>query len=486
MVSSGISSNVISNYPVDSQFSFGTKSSDTDFGAIMSQSMTGSVSQQTDYLGTSVQSKVQQSKTADTAKDNKTNVQSQSSDTSSKVKQKTDDKDTSGKVSQNNDSSKMDKSVDKTASVKTQDAVKKIKDKLADTLNVSDEEIEDALSALGFTMADLLDESNFTDFVVELTGMESSLEILTDPDMNLVITDLTQTVNDIADELKTELGISDEELQNLLSNVEVLEVKTQEQPQVVRTSDKNTEFTAVDRKQTDEKPFEKLYDTPDENTGKIQVKVSEETELSASAQKDSENAFPERSTKSSHAGEDYNDVASSIVNNLNEAVNEAFEASEVNELVDPARIMEQIVESAKVTLNQETTTMEMMLNPENLGKVNLNVSVKEGVVTATLTAQDELVKSAIENQLLTLKESLNNQGLKVEAVEVTVESHAFEAGTQFSQNSGYQGQEQQERKGSRPLRLDSISDLAIEQLTDDEKLVLDMMQKEGNQVNFTA
>lgn len=130
--------------------------------------------------------------------------------------------------------------------------------------------------------------------------------------------------------------------------------------------------------------------------------------------------------------------------------------------------------------------MEMMLNPENLGKVNLNVSVKEGVVTATLTAQDELVKSAIENQLLTLKESLNNQGLKVEAVEVTVESHAFEAGTQFSQNSGYQGQEQQERKGSRPLRLDSISDLAIEQLTDDEKLVLDMMQKEGNQVNFTA
>ena len=37
------------------------------------------------------------------------------------------------------------------------------------------------------------------------------------------------------------------------------------------------------------------------------------------------------------------------------------------------------------------------------------------------------VKAALENQLTALKEQFNNQGIKVEAVEITVQSHGFES-----------------------------------------------------------
>ena len=65
------------------------------------------------------------------------------------------------------------------------------------------------------------------------------------------------------------------------------------------------------------------------------------------------------------------------------------------------------------------------LHAEHLGKINLNVATRNGVITATITAQNESVKAAIENQVIQLKESMNNQGLKVENVEATVASHEF-------------------------------------------------------------
>ena len=44
--------------------------------------------------------------------------------------------------------------------------------------------------------------------------------------------------------------------------------------------------------------------------------------------------------------------------------------------------------------------MEIQLNPENLGKINLTVVAKDGMITAQLTAQNEAVKNAIENQIV--------------------------------------------------------------------------------------
>ena len=39
--------------------------------------------------------------------------------------------------------------------------------------------------------------------------------------------------------------------------------------------------------------------------------------------------------------------------------------------------------------------MEMQLNPENLGKIYVQVTAKEGVVTAHLAVQNEIVKRSL-------------------------------------------------------------------------------------------
>ena len=127
--------------------------------------------------------------------------------------------------------------------------------------------------------------------------------------------------------------------------------------------------------------------------------------------------------------------------------------------------------------------MEIQLNPENLGKIHLTVTAKDGIMTAQLTAQDEAVKKVLESQLAQLKENFNNQGLKVQNVEVTVESHAYDQNRDLAGNDR-QNQESGNRR--RHLNLDSLMGLDEEELTEDEQHAMELLRNEGSSVSYTA
>src|SRR5690606_38782766 len=69
-------------------------------------------------------------------------------------------------------------------------------------------------------------------------------------------------------------------------------------------------------------------------------------------------------------------------------------------------IANQIIEQIKVVVSQDHTSMELQLNPENLGKVNLSIQSKDGMMTAQFVVENELTKEAIESQMFTLKNTL--------------------------------------------------------------------------------
>lgn len=122
--------------------------------------------------------------------------------------------------------------------------------------------------------------------------------------------------------------------------------------------------------------------------------------------------------------------------------------------------------------------MEIALNPENLGKVNLLVSVREGVVTAKLVAENEQVKKALEGQLNVLKENMSNQGLKVEAVEVTVQNNAFHNQDNFNGNNP-----QQQTNGTKKQHV-SLNFSDDEEVTEVQKETTTI--SENSSVEFSA
>jgi flagellar hook-length control protein FliK len=161
-----------------------------------------------------------------------------------------------------------------------------------------------------------------------------------------------------------------------------------------------------------------------------------------------------------------------IFTNIQEAVGAVVED------VLPEQVMRQIVDKIQVSVTVDTATFEMQLNPEHLGRVDLSIQSRDGVVTAQLAAENHSVKEILESQIAVLKENLQNQGVKVDAVEVTIASHEFE------QNLDQRGgNADQEPERNRPFRL-MDEDGMEEGLTIGDIIADQMMAASGNQINY--
>ena len=162
--------------------------------------------------------------------------------------------------------------------------------------------------------------------------------------------------------------------------------------------------------------------------------------------------------------------------------------------VNPTEIVNQLMERASITLNKEVTTMQMELNPESLGKLFLEVSSdKEGNVTVKLVAENEAVKNALETQIALVQEKMNAQGMKVNAVEVSVGTHEFEENLEqdaASQNERELSEEQQRNSNGQQRRTRNIDLNNLDEMqglmTEEEELVAKIMRDNGNTVNLTA
>ena len=170
-------------------------------------------------------------------------------------------------------------------------------------------------------------------------------------------------------------------------------------------------------------------------------------------------------------------ITQSIQKAFSEVVDETSAVNEVD-------IVRQVVEQIKVTTTQQLSSIEVMLNPENLGKVHVAVTAKQGIVTAQLTAQNEQVKAALENQMTALKEQFNNEGVKVEAVEITVQSHGFESEQNLEGNNSNQAQ--QEKKSHRKLDLSSLEGLDESDMTSEEIRAKDAIVNGNSSVEYSA
>lgn len=155
--------------------------------------------------------------------------------------------------------------------------------------------------------------------------------------------------------------------------------------------------------------------------------------------------------------------------------------------VDVEDILRQVSQMTRVFVSQAESSIEMQLNPANLGKIYLQVVSREGVITAQIAAQNEAVKEALESQVAVLKENMNQQGMKVEAIEVTIASHEFERNLeQNQQNAAREQQEEEAAKGGRRnLNLNSLDEMEG-LMSEEESLAAKIMAEQGNSMDITA
>lgn len=99
--------------------------------------------------------------------------------------------------------------------------------------------------------------------------------------------------------------------------------------------------------------------------------------------------------------------------------------------INREELFSQIVEHAKVVVNNGGGEMEISLKPEHLGKLQLKVTVENEVVTAKFIAESQQVKEIIESNLGQLKQNLRENGIQVDSIMVSVGN--YQGGENFGQ-----------------------------------------------------
>lgn len=363
-----------------------------------------------------------------------------------------------------------------------------------ESLGVTEEEIINVLEDLGMTVFDLLNPQNLGDFVMQLTDMESQAQLLLNPEF----VDLMGTIQQIGDEWMNQLGLEPEQMDEFLQEMDVLSEPVAFDG-VMKEGLSDAVVENLSANQTDS-PLNEMQDadiTDQEVTadGKIEGEVTYEEPVTENEMSGDEAADQNSETDSQPKLQNpqetkVQDHPVGVVNEFDvpvaESVMETPQTQTTYMSTESMDLLHQIVERVQLSVRAAESSFEMQLNPENLGKVYVNIVAKEGAVSAQFTATSEAVRAALEAQLADLRENLNQAGVKVDAIEVTVASHEFEEN--LEQNARQEEQAAQQTEKNRSRRNLSLSDMdeLSGVMTEEEILVAQMMKENGNSMDVTV
>ena len=168
-----------------------------------------------------------------------------------------------------------------------------------------------------------------------------------------------------------------------------------------------------------------------------------------------------------------------------EGVFEAFDVQPKYTSVNTTEIIRQIVDQISIANTTGESVIEMQLNPENLGKLYINVTEKNSEITARIAVLNEAVKNALESQMATLRENLQDANIRVNDVEITIATHEFErnleqnAGNENGRQGGQQYTHQSSNNGGNGSGQNETA-------SDEARLTAQIMRDNGNSVDFMA
>lgn len=103
------------------------------------------------------------------------------------------------------------------------------------------------------------------------------------------------------------------------------------------------------------------------------------------------------------------------------------------QVVAESELLGQVLGRLQVGARRESSSISMKLNPEELGELKLELLVEKDRVKALIVTQNQQVQEVLERHLPRLREALQQQGLKLEDLQVSVDSRQQENSRGFFQ-----------------------------------------------------
>lgn len=406
-----------------------------------------------------------------------------------------------------------EETVDEETAQKVADALMQLIEQLKEILGITDEELRIGLESADMQPMDLLNPQNMAQLLSAITG-EDSIGIVANEDLYASLQEMIGSVENQLQSLTEETGLTSEELDLIMQKLQELQEAGEQETQTPNkaletetlkmlnnpaedmdiTDTKSAETTVIveDKTKTESaKPSNQLEQSTQDN-------ANNGTQTETQVQTDKSTEEKQAHSDAKNSGHQPNNFAQNMQNNLNELSEAAAETKvESYTSMDTESIMRQLANLVKIAKSEDLTQMEMQLHPASLGTVNVSLASKGGVVTAEFITQNEAVKNAVEAQAVQLRANLEEQGIKIEAIEVSVASHQMEKNLEGDNSQGQQ-QSEQEQKTNRiqGMRRNNINfhsfedgDDILEEMQgadDATRIAMEMMAMHGNSMDLLA
>lgn len=392
-------------------------------------------------------------------------------------------------------------------------ALELILQQIRQVLGVEDVQIQESMQNLEMTSIDLINPEKIAQLVADLSGEESTIGFIADENMYNSLQELTASVETILDELVSKTGLEKESiLEGLDVPIELFDkAVTQDSQieQVVETEDTDIIDMAVENKVENDfevvsevKAFE-TKESEDINSKSLNIEknstegiTQNDTTVEISKTDDSE-ADSDKSTESGNDNLSGNGQAQGFNSDLEniEALTTDNDAV-LDKKAGTEAIIRQLADFVKINSGKEITEMELQLHPASLGTVNVQLATKGGNITAQFTTENETVRAAIEAQATQLQLDLEEQGIKIDAIEVTVASHQMEKNLEEGNKDNNQDRQDDRNNKVNGIRRKSINLRAFEtdseiaeemqNVDDATRVAMEMMRMHGNSISLLA
>ena len=333
------------------------------------------------------------------------------------------------------------------------------------TFSISEEELQGIMDDLGMTKMDLTDPASLNELLMNISGAQDSFALLTDENLYGNVKGIMNLQNELVGQAREDLKLTYGEWQQTVAGIAQ---ETVAEPVITVETDDTVNTAAGSQ------------------TGPTQEPEILKNQAAQNAQEEKAGDFGEKQEQAAN-GEHGN----LLLQNLKEGnfltqLQQTAQTEEAGQ-TDTQYIMRQIMDYMKVSVKPDSSDLEMQLHPQSLGTLHIQMAAKNGVVTANFITENETVKAALESQMVQLKENFTEQGIKVEAIEVTVQTHQFEQNLEQGRDGS--GSREAEagigRKRTRRINLNTAF-AEEEPQTEEDRITADMMTANGNTVDFTA
>lgn len=368
-------------------------------------------------------------KAASNQKDKKELVNNNSSNDEKSNK---DDVKTSSKKEVSSKEENVSKKTSDASKVKEQDSNKENENEqnaiqnLSEALNVPVDKINEILQQLNMNINDLNDSNNLISFMQKITGAENISQLLSVDN----IKDMFKSVKDILNDFNNQNN----------SNDMLTEVSTEQTSKEETTANNEAEsqkgIKNISKRDIDsignlnEKPI-----ANENNNTKVENNnnnVSNTQQVSAASK---ENFGQQSNLGNGQSSQLQNteqilQAGNTLQDNIAKTFTESLSKAGVKKSVNSSDIINQIVDKLKAEVKNEISEIKITLKPEYLGDVSLKITSQNGIVTAQFTAESQRIKEIIEDNFNSLKDMLNEKGIEISELSVSVGNGESQKDTQ--------------------------------------------------------